>query len=90
MIKMKNQFKCPECGGTIREQSISMTYDVRNTHIVIKNIPARVCKKCGHELLDGHTAKDVDLLVNRVSEDVERFARSLALPTKKHSISLAV
>ena len=90
MIKIKDHFQCPECGGKIYDRSITMTYDVRNTRIVIKNIPAKVCKKCGHELLNGHTAKDVDLLVNRVSEDVERFARSLALPTKKHTISLAV
>lgn len=87
---MKN-FKCPECGGKIQNKSIKMTYDFKNTHITIKNIPARVCVKCGNELVDGHIAKDVDLLVNRVIDDLERFAKSLALPPNKvHNVSLAV
>jgi YgiT-type zinc finger domain-containing protein len=87
---MKN-FKCPECGGKVQDHTIKMTYDVNNSHITIKNIPARVCITCGNELIDGHTAKDVDLLVNRISEDVERFVKSLALSSKKiHNISLAV
>jgi YgiT-type zinc finger domain-containing protein len=87
---MKN-FKCPECGGRIQNDSIRMTYALKNTHITIKNIPAKVCVKCGNELVDGHTAKDVDLLVNRVIDDLDRFAKSLALPSKKpHNISLAV
>lgn len=86
-----NNFKCPECGGKIQDEPIKMTYSLKNTHITIKNIPAKVCAKCGNELVDGHTAKDVDLLVNRVIDDLERFAKSLALPPKKvHSISLAV
>lgn len=84
-------FKCPECGGKIKEDVVKMTYELKNSHITIKNIPAKVCEKCGNELIDGHTAKDVDLLVNRVAEDLERFAKSLALPFKRmHSISLAV
>jgi len=84
------KLKCPECGGSYQDDVIKMTYDVKNAHIVIKNVLAKICQKCGNELLDGHTAKDVDLLVNRVSEDVERFARSLALPGKRHNILLAV
>lgn len=87
---MKN-FKCPECGGKIQDEAIKMSYNLKNTHITIKNIPAKVCLKCGNELINGHTAKDVDLLVNRVTEDLDRFAKSLALPLEKaHSISLAV
>lgn len=87
---MKN-FNCPECGGKTQDKSIQMAYELKDTHITIKNIPAKVCQKCGNELLNGHTAKDVDLLVNRVTEDLERFAKSLALPPKRiHTISLAV
>lgn len=87
---MKN-FKCFECGGKIQDEDIKMTYELKNTHVTIKNIPAKVCAKCGNELIDGHTAKDVDLLVNRISDDLERFAKSLALsPERIHNVSLAV
>lgn len=87
---MKN-FKCPECGGSIQAELIKMSYNLKNTHITIKNIPAKVCKKCGNELIDGHTAKDVDLLVNRLRDDLDRFAKSLALaPKRVHNISLAI
>lgn len=83
--------KCSECGGKIRDKLIKMRYDIKSTHISIENIPAKVCTQCGNELINGHTAKDVDLLVNRVSEDLDRFAKSLALPLKReHTISLAV
>lgn len=87
---MKN-FKCTECGGKIKDDNIKLTYDIKNTHITIKNVPAKVCQKCGNELIDGHTAKDVDLLVDRVCEDLNRFIKSLAIPVKgMHNISLAV
>lgn len=86
-----NNFKCPECRGKIQKEAVKMTYNLKNTHITIKNIPAKVCKRCGNELIDGHTAKDVDLLVNRVVDDLDRFAKSLALPPNRiHNISLAV
>ena len=92
MIKMKAgiNLKCPECGGKIYESKVKMTYDVNNTRIVIKHVPAKVCQKCGNQLLNGNTAKDVDLLIDRVSEDLDRFAKSLALPYKRHHISLSV
>ena len=89
-MKANTKFQCPECGGSYKNESIKMTYDLNNVHVVIKNVPAQVCQKCGNEILDGHTAKDVDLLVNRVSEDVGRFVKSLALQSKKQTISLAV
>ncbi len=87
---MKN-FKCPECGGNVQDDLIKMSYNLKDSHITIKNIPAKVCKKCGNELIDGHTAKDVDLLVNRVRDDLDRFVKSLAIESKGvHTISLAV
>ena len=86
-----NRFKCTECGGGIQDQAITMRYNLRNIHITIKNIPAKVCVKCKNQLVSGYTAKDVDLLVNRISNDLERFIKSLALPTHRtHSISLAI
>ena len=87
---MKN-FKCVECGGKIKDDNVKLTYDIKNTHITIKNVPAKVCQKCGNELIVGHTAKDVDLLVDRVCEDLNRFIKSLAILVKGiHNISLAV
>jgi YgiT-type zinc finger domain-containing protein len=85
-----NNLKCPECNGKIQDKAIKMTYELKNSHITIKNIPAKVCSKCGNELINGHTAKDVDLLVNRINDDLDRFVKSLALPKRLHSISLAV
>lgn len=90
MIKVNTHFRCPECGGAFKDEAIQMTYELHHGRVTIKNVPAKVCGKCGNEIIDGHTSKDVDLLVNRVSEDVERFAKSLALPSKRHDISLAV
>ena len=90
MIKLTIKFRCPECAGNYKDSIIKMTYELNNARVVIRNVPAKVCQKCGNELLEGHTAKDIDLLVNRVSEDVERFAKSLALPSKRHNISLVV
>lgn len=88
---MMKIIKCPECGGKIEDGNAKMVYEISNAKVSIKNVPAKVCRKCKNELIDPHTAKDVDLLVNRVAEDFERFAKSLALPVNKvHNISLAV
>jgi YgiT-type zinc finger domain-containing protein len=83
--------RCPECGGALSSRPIRLHYQLKSAHITVQRVPAKVCRRCGQELIDGHTAHHVDLLVNRVVEDLERFAKTLPLPVKRTpSVSLSV
>lgn len=73
---MQRERKCPECRGIIKSGQTELTYELEKIHISIKNVPASVCSKCGRSYINGHTAEDVNRLVNRIVEDVNSFSKS--------------
>ena len=48
-------FNCPECGHRIEDGIIEMVFELRNTHVAVSNVPAKVCPNCGQELHFSHT-----------------------------------
>ena len=70
-------FSCPECGQRIEDGIIEMVFDLKNTHVAVSNVPAKVCPNCGQEFVDGFVAENVNRLVDRVIEDVESYAKKV-------------
>jgi YgiT-type zinc finger domain-containing protein len=68
---------CPECGGAVRPGHSEMVYDLQY-RVRIDNVPAHICSQCGEVFIDGSVAFEVNRLVNRVIEDVESFAKTVA------------
>lgn len=68
---------CPECGRRIEDGIIEMVFDLKNTHVAVSNVPAKVCPNCGQEFVDGFVAENVNRLVDCVIEDVESYAKKV-------------
>ena len=81
-------FNCPECGHRIEDGIIEMVFDLKNTHVAVSNVPAKVCPNCGQEFVDGFVAENVNRLVDRVIEDVESYAKKEYGPNTYASLSL--
>lgn len=54
-----------------------MTFELRDTKVVVGNVPAKVCPNCGQEFVDGFVAENVNRLVDRVTEDVDSYAKKV-------------
>jgi len=57
-----------------------MVFDLNGTRVKVSNVPAKVCRNCGQEFVDGYVAENVNRLVDRVIEDVESYARKVTRP----------
>ena len=56
--------KCPVCGGVMEEGKTSLTLERSvDTIIVIKNVPAMICKQCGENFIDSSASKHVEKMV---------------------------
>jgi len=73
---MQKARKCPECKGIIKPGQTDLNYELEKIHASVKNVPSSVCGKCGSSFIDGHTAEDVNRLVNRVVEDINSFSKT--------------
>jgi YgiT-type zinc finger domain-containing protein len=80
MNVVKVSFKCPECGQQVKDGVIEMLFELRDTHVTVRNVPAKVCPGCGQEFVDGYVAENVNRLVDRVVEDVDSYAKKVARP----------
>ena len=77
MKELPSSRKCPECNGAIELGHTTLVFNLRY-RVEIKNVSANVCAQCGEAFVNSYVATEVDRLVNRVIEDVESFARTLA------------
>ena len=88
MAKIK---RCPECRGIINKGQTELNYELEKISVSVKNVPASVCLKCGRSFIDGHTAEDVNRLVNRVVEDVDSFSKTHPQTIERHrEVAIAV
>ncbi|MBU1486695.1 type II toxin-antitoxin system MqsA family antitoxin [bacterium] len=70
-------FNCPECKGEVTGAKVKMDYKLEGMKVTIKNVPAKICSKCGQEFIDGPIAENLDRLVDRVTEDVNSFSKKI-------------
>ena len=73
-------FKCPECGQQVEDGVIEMVFELRDTHVTVRNVPAKVCPNCNQKFVDGYIAENVNRLVDRVVEDVDSYAKKVVRP----------
>lgn len=62
--------KCAICGGEVKEGIISLVFDKNNQIIVIREIPALLCQKCGEEYFDNETTKEVEILKEKARQSL--------------------
>ena len=82
--------KCPECGRQVEDGLIEMVFELSDTRVAVSNVPARVRPNCGQEFVDGYVAENVNRLVERVTEDVDSYAKKVVRsPITPRQIAIA-
>jgi len=58
-------FKCHVCGSTEAvEKLVSEIFQIDGRAVLVQNIPAQVCARCGEEIFSRETTEKVRLLVH--------------------------
>jgi len=84
-------FNCPECRGYTKDGHKTMAYDLKEATITIKQVPAKICQKCGQGFVEGQVAEMLDELIDRILDDLKRFEKKIPYKTEKHKeIALAI
>ncbi|MBM3475950.1 MAG: type II toxin-antitoxin system MqsA family antitoxin [Armatimonadetes bacterium] len=55
--------RCPLCGGVKAPGMTTYTVDLGSGVIVIRDVPAMVCERCGEEWIGADTARTLEGLV---------------------------
>jgi len=70
---------CPICKGDMEENVINFPVDLKTRFILIKGVPALVCKQCGEFFIDDKIHIQIERIVKKVKEanielEVVKFA----------------
>ncbi len=61
---------CIMCKGSIESRLINHIVDLNGNIIIIKNVPAQVCKQCGESFLEHNVALKVQDLLDNYSDSM--------------------
>ena len=59
---------CFKCKGSLEEKQVNYVVNLDNTIIIIKGVPAKVCKECGEQYFDDETSENIEKIVNKLKE----------------------
>jgi len=54
---------CPLCGGFKKEGTTTFTVDMKETLVVIRNVPATLCSLCGNEWFSDEVSTSIENIV---------------------------
>ena len=58
---------CFLCKGDMENRQVTHTVDLGNCIVIVKNVPAKVCSQCGEVWYSGTVAKQLERIVNVVT-----------------------
>lgn len=56
------------CKGDLEEKKVNYIVDLEKTIIIIKGVPAKVCKQCGEQYFDDKTSENIEAIVNQLKK----------------------
>lgn len=59
---------CFMCKGELEEKRVNYIVDLKETIIIIKSVPAKVCKQCGEQYFDDEIAENIERIVNKLKQ----------------------
>lgn len=57
--------QCPECKGKMNPKKTNLHLVKNGETIIVENVPAVICEKCGEEWLRGNIAEQIDKLLEK-------------------------
>ena len=73
--------KCDLCEGEYQEKAVVRSYRWHGKTIVVEDVPALVCDRCGDTLMKEETVATIDELLRREAEPLQ-YAPVYRFPTK--------
>lgn len=64
--RLENVSRCPYCGGRLKNDRATVPFVLRNSVVVIKNVPAEICANCHEPLLTGAVTDEVTALLRQL------------------------
>ncbi|MDP2646214.1 MAG: type II toxin-antitoxin system MqsA family antitoxin [Desulfobacterales bacterium] len=64
--------KCVFCGGDVVKSEVTFTYEEDEKHLIIENVPAELCKRCGEKMYSPE-----------VTDELLRYANNEFKPARK-------
>jgi YgiT-type zinc finger domain-containing protein len=56
---------CEYCDGEVRAKAVTVHYRHKGKLILIENVPARVCRRCGERYYDATTVEKMETIARR-------------------------
>ena len=60
--------RCPICGGHIAPGKTTFTVDTGSGVVVVRHVPAMVCRQCGEDWIDDAMAERLETIVQKARE----------------------
>jgi YgiT-type zinc finger domain-containing protein len=70
--------KCLYCGGTLKRGRVSYAVNRNGYHLIVDNVPARVCQQCGEALFDEQTVEAIQVVLRELDSKVETLLAEAA------------
>ncbi|MEI7848748.1 MAG: YgiT-type zinc finger protein [Chloroflexota bacterium] len=65
-------FRCHVCGSDrAREELVNDVFQIDGKPVLVENIPAQVCERCGEEIFSKETTEKVRLLLHSKAKPVK-------------------
>jgi len=73
--------RCPLCGGEKVQGTTTVTVDLGDALIVVRDVPAKVCSLCGADWINDDTAQQIESIV----EDAKKKHNQIEVASLKAS-----
>ncbi len=72
---------CPVCGGSKAEGRTTFTADLKQTLVVVRDVPATICSLCGNEWIADEIASVLEKIVQEAKNkshifEVTKFSKA--------------
>jgi len=74
--KQKPKETCDYCGGTLFPKIANIEFRVKGELLVIENVPAEVCNRCGEKYLSA----EADAGIERLLKSKPKVEKTIAVP----------
>ena len=56
------------CKGNLEMKKVNYIVDLGSTIIIVKEVPAKVCKQCGEQFFEDVIAENIEKIVNKLKK----------------------
>lgn len=74
---------CFMCKGETESKLVNYLVDIDNNIIIIKEVPAHVCKQCGERYFDNDVMKNLEKII----DEVKRVSMEISIVNYKEKIA---